>query len=1060
MKIFIYSIYGVIAMFYTFPCNVSAAITNYTSGNSILYLTVHKNILWAGTNGGLVRWDLKDFSYTKIGTDGKLPQMKVTGIAFDSKDNMWIGTHMGVVKYDMKKWQFFGIKNGIPSPWVNHVLIDNKDTPWISTRNGISRFNGYFWEKQKDKDADANIEQAYSMTQDINSIFWIATKGDGIIRYDGETFNTYKSVNGIPSGFLRSTAAGKDGTVWFGTYRGVISFDGTTWKRYQIKEGLPSLQVNQVFIDSKNRAWAATTRGVSVFINGEWKSFTEKDGLVDNYAMTVTEDNNGNIYIGTKKGISKYNGDSFSSFLIEDDLSGHQITGVAIDVNNTLWFSLGDGGVESFNGKIWKHYSKKDGLSDEELNCVSVKNDGSIWFGGFNGVSIYRQGKWDSIRDDTKLLANVNAIVHDDNGSTWFATGGGLVHLKENQLERFSEKDGLQHKAVSSVLLEKDTLWIGTHKGALKVSRDWSKKSSPTMLKDIQIVDIEKDSKGILWFATINGVYRFNGKEWKRFEVSDGLADNRVFSVTVAQNGDIWFGTFGGLTKYDGMDFKSYSRGTGLPDEMVHDVAVDRDNQKWIATALGVSHLDDRLEFSHIGYSGLGARASLTLTDSDLNKNKELKETVQVTIKNLLLKTESIFSLEESGKDTGIFSLSTADKSIGFISSASKREDTDSVTVKQGFSNFLEAYYITLDKEKVAANAFWEDVVDMGNLDGNTIIDRYDAAIARKVIKGYVNDAKMYPGVDVNGDGTVGIEEEEYALKVNSGQINPYAKEGGNTKTAQIAVEAFRPQNLPWDVWKILATDGGKIELDKLSLEIPPGALREDTIIEVYQGERTPSPNGLQLLPVGKGYNLHPVNLTFDKPIKISLKYTDDDLKSWGITDENSLRLGLWVKNKYQVIASTVDPEKKQVEGELSVFPDFLDRPNRAPFARMRTSPITNILTQSNYFTILSSEENIAQNNTNSTLKNIAVAPTIQVIPPPDTIHYNAIGIDDNGSRLSIFTPAWSLEKEDGDGDIDQNGNFRATKDGIIYIQAHQDQVGKKMIAFLGTCSWCHYFGR
>ena len=87
-------------------CFSHADIINYTNGNSILYLTVHDNILWAGTNGGLIKWNLKDLSYEKIGTDGKLPHMKVTGIAFDKKGNMWLGTHMGVVRYDKKKWQF------------------------------------------------------------------------------------------------------------------------------------------------------------------------------------------------------------------------------------------------------------------------------------------------------------------------------------------------------------------------------------------------------------------------------------------------------------------------------------------------------------------------------------------------------------------------------------------------------------------------------------------------------------------------------------------------------------------------------------------------------------------------------------------------------------------------------------------------------------------------------------------------------------------------------------------------------------------------------------------
>jgi len=1016
-------------------CNICishADIVNYTDGNSILYLTVRKNYLWAGTNGGLVRWNLKDFTYKKVVTDGRLPHMKVTSIAFDKKGNMWMGTHMGVVRYDMKKWRFYGIKNGLPSSWINHIFVDNKDIPWVSTRSGIGWFNKYYWEKKKD--TAVKIEQVYSMTQDNNSNFWYATKGDGIVRFDGKSRKAYKYVNGIPSGFLRSAAVGKDGIVWFGTYRGVISFDGRSWKRYQIKEGLPSLQVNQVFVDSNNRPWAATSKGVCFFDDGRWKAFKVRDGLLDNYATAISEDSEGNIYIGTKKGISRYDGGSFSGLVIKDDLHGYQVTGTAIDRNNRLWFSLGDGGgVESFDGKTWKHYSKKDGLGDIDLNCVSVKDDESVWFGGFSSVSIYRNGKWSILQDENKLLSNVNAIVHDKDGSSWFGTSRGLVHLKDSQWEHFSTEDGLPHQAVFDLLLEKGSLWIGTHKGAVKFSRDWSNKSLPESLKDLHIFDIEKDTEGNVWFATMNGAYRFDGSDWKRFGFFDGLADNRVFSITTTK-GEIWFGTLGGLTKYDENGFKSYSKGMGLADDVVRDVTIDQYGKKWVGTALGISCLDDRLEFSNMAYTGLGARASLTIVDSALNKKKNKIEKIQVRVKNLLLKTVSVFPLIETGRNTGVFSLVTPDETFGFISSVSERNDSNSLTVKQGYTNFLKASYVSETGEEVIAKAFWEDVVDKGNLDGNAIVDRYDAAVARKVRKGYLKGYPLYPGVDVNGDGKIGIEEEKYALQVNSGKINPFSEEGQNTKVGKIAVKAFRPQNLPWDVWKISAETGGSIYLDTLSIEISPYALPEDTIIEVYQGERTPSPNGLRLLPVGKGYNLHPVNLYFDKPIKITIQYTKDDLKAWGIKDESSLKLGVWRKNRYQVIPSKANINKKQVEGEIDFFPDFLNRPDRAPFAPMRTSPISNILTHSN--------------------------PTIRVIPPPETIHYTAIGVGKNGYRLPALTPVWSIEREEGNGTIDQYGNFKAVKDGILYIKAQHGKTSKKMITFIGTCTWCHYFGK
>ena len=59
--------------------------------------------LWAGTDGGVVRWDTRDGSYTKFTTADGLAGNRIASMTSDPAGNMWFGSSSGgVSKYDGK----------------------------------------------------------------------------------------------------------------------------------------------------------------------------------------------------------------------------------------------------------------------------------------------------------------------------------------------------------------------------------------------------------------------------------------------------------------------------------------------------------------------------------------------------------------------------------------------------------------------------------------------------------------------------------------------------------------------------------------------------------------------------------------------------------------------------------------------------------------------------------------------------------------------------------------------------------------------------------------------
>ena len=76
---------------------------------------------------------------------------------------------------------------------------------------------------------------------------------------------------------------------------------------------------------------------------------------------------------------------------------------------------------------------------------------------------------------------------------------------------------------------------------------------------------IFKDSRGILWIGTEDGLCSYNGKEYKIFNQNNGLKYNNVWSITEDNDHNLWFSFYGdGIAKYNGKKFQYFNIKNGL----------------------------------------------------------------------------------------------------------------------------------------------------------------------------------------------------------------------------------------------------------------------------------------------------------------------------------------------------------------------------------------------------------------------------------------------------------------------------------------------------------------
>jgi ligand-binding sensor domain-containing protein/signal transduction histidine kinase len=74
----------------------------------------------------------------------------------------------------------------------------------------------------------------------------------------------------------------------------------------------------------------------------------------------------------------------------------------------------------------------------------------------------------------------------------------------------------------------------------------------------------------------------------RHYTTADGLANNRVYSIASDSRGFLWFATAEGLSRFDGYGFANQTENTGLPHGGVGQVLIDRHGNYWLAMSVGL----------------------------------------------------------------------------------------------------------------------------------------------------------------------------------------------------------------------------------------------------------------------------------------------------------------------------------------------------------------------------------------------------------------------------------------------------------------------------------------
>lgn len=164
---------------------------------------------------------------------------------------------------------------------------------------------------------------------------------------------------------------------------------------------------------------------------------------------------------------------------------------------------------------------------------------------------------------------------------------------------------------VTSVLVSKNSeglVWIGTNNGLMRYKGGVfsSHSADGYALESNTIYDINESSDTVTWFATGNGISRLTAGSWHNFVKNDKdtlINSNFVYSLASTTKGYIWIGNYAGITLLH-RDYKPWKIDSkhGLPDNFVIDMAIDCTGTLWGGTYFGYFSISPRNNYQITSY--------------------------------------------------------------------------------------------------------------------------------------------------------------------------------------------------------------------------------------------------------------------------------------------------------------------------------------------------------------------------------------------------------------------------------------------------------------------------
>ena len=525
-----------------------------------------------------------------------LPLTSVLGLLQDRAGYLWVGTQNGLSRFDGVAFRTFQVEDtpALASNYISALFEDRRDRIWAGTDAGdLSYFDG---ETFVAIPREAILRgQVAGFAESTGGDLFIAFRGAGLRRLDGQRLAPVADRQRRPVGRLGTLVRGEGGEIWGGGQGRLFRFSGGAWTRFELP-----------------RASGRLVTALAVRANGELL-LSEDDATVRRVrprGLTLVDvapgwqlpapvralwiDRERTLWMGTEKGIARRREEDGARLELFAAGPKSAVNAISEDREGGLWMGTNSEGLLRLRADEVVPFGAAEGLPHDEAWNVLAAADGALWVTTSGGLARIAGNRIERVSVAGLPGEDAVALAERRDGSLWVGTfRSGLFRLPHAglPLRRFTVDDGIPPGPLTVVFEDShNALWVGSREGLARASGSGPFRPFPLLEGDVQpyVASIVEDRKGTLWIATNVGLFAQEPGGTRRYGPADGLASTALNALLLDSDGRLWIATNGqGIQVLDGGRFLSVDRRQGLPASSVLWIVEDNRGALWLST---ISH--------------------------------------------------------------------------------------------------------------------------------------------------------------------------------------------------------------------------------------------------------------------------------------------------------------------------------------------------------------------------------------------------------------------------------------------------------------------------------------
>jgi len=259
----------------------------------------------------------------------------------------------------------------------------------------------------------------------------------------------------------------------------------------------------------------------------------------------------------------------------------------------------------------FENFTTANGLPNDHVYAVLVDGD-RIWAGTDNGLGVYENHVWKTYTtaDGLAHRAVLSLALDKRTGDVWAGTMGGLSRISGGRIDSFTQlNSGLSNDVVYGVSVEGENVWIATAAGACRLdlhTNQWSLYNERnTPMVEIWSYSVSATPTKVYYGIWGSGVLEYDQKtgKWDKYDDPDGETEMVLFkdqgliheivtSVSYVDN-VLWAATYFGDSHYDGRYWHNFlKKDSGLPSNFTNVVKGIDAKRAWFGTDKGLAYYD------------------------------------------------------------------------------------------------------------------------------------------------------------------------------------------------------------------------------------------------------------------------------------------------------------------------------------------------------------------------------------------------------------------------------------------------------------------------------------